>query len=74
MENMPAENYGFSLVPVNEKLYAIGGADIASNSRDTTWLYDPKCNIWQESATTNILDVSRTYLNAICMLFTVLGV
>jgi len=65
MQNMPSENYGFALVPVNEKLYAIGGADIESNSKDTTWLYDPKCDVWQESATTNILDVSRTYLNAI---------
>ena len=65
MRNMPSENYGFALVPVNEKLYAIGGADIASKSKDTTWLYDPKCDVWQESATTNILDVSRTYLNAI---------
>ena len=64
---MPSENYGFSFVPVNEKLYAICGADIQDKSKDTTWLYDPKCDVWQETATNNIFDASRTNLNAITL-------
>ena len=64
---MPEGNYGFALTSVNQKLYAIGGATLTNKSRTSTWLYDSICDEWSEDVTTNILDISRTYLNAITM-------